>query len=67
MQEWNSQEQLLLIQQRGKEKQMAMPQRDDWIEEIKRLDALLEYAVMHGEEAEAERLREALRKLTEEF
>ena len=36
---------------------MAMPQRDDWIEEIKRLDALLEYAVMHGEEAEAERLR----------
>ena len=34
---------------------MAMPQRDDWIEEIKRLDALLEYAVMHGDEAEAER------------
>ncbi len=33
---------------------MAMPQRDDWIEEIKRLDALLEYAVMHGDEAEAE-------------
>ncbi len=27
---------------------MAMPQRDDAIEEIKRLDALLEYAVMHG-------------------
>ena len=46
---------------------MAMPQRDDWIEEIKRLDALLEYAVMHGDKAEAERLCEALRKLTEEF
>ena len=46
---------------------MAMPQRDDWIEEIKRLDALLEYAVMHGDEAEAERLRTALRKLTEAF
>ena len=46
---------------------MAMPQRDDWMEEIKRLDALLEYAVIHGDEAEAERLREALRKLTEEF
>ena len=46
---------------------MAMPQRDDWIEEIKRLDALLEYAVMHGEEAEEESLREALSKLTEEF
>ena len=27
--------------------QMAMPQRDETIEEIKRLDALLEYAVMH--------------------
>ena len=57
---------------------MAMPpQRDDWVEEIKRLDALLEYAVMHGDEAEAEppsprlrrssRLRVALRKLTEVF
>ena len=34
---------------------MAMPQRDDTIEAIKRLDALLEYAVMHGE-----------RKLTDE-
>ena len=44
---------------------MAMPQRDDWIEEIKRLDALLEYAVTHGETEEAERLREKLRKLTE--
>ena len=37
---------------------MAMPQRDETIEEIKRLDALLEYAVMHDDEAEAERLRE---------
>ena len=45
---------------------MAMPQRDDTIEAIKRLDALLEYAVMHGDEAEAERLREELRKLTDE-
>ena len=44
---------------------MAMPQRDETIEEIKRLDALLEYAVMHGEEEEAERLRAALRKLTD--
>jgi hypothetical protein len=35
------------------------------VEEIKRLDALLEYAVMHGDEAEAERLRAALRKLTD--
>ena len=44
---------------------MAMPQRDDTIEVIKRLDALLEYAVMHNDEAEAERLRAALLRLTE--
>ena len=55
---------------------MAMPQRDDpptprlrrtgTIEAIKRLDALLEYAVMHGDEKEAERIREELRRLTDE-
>ena len=56
---------------------MAMPQRDDppsrcalrrtsTIEAIKRLDALLEYAVMHGDEEEAERIREELRRLTNE-
>ena len=45
---------------------MAMPQRDDTIEAIKRLDALLEYAAIHGDEKEAERLREELRKLTNE-
>ena len=44
---------------------MAMPQRDNAIEEIKRLDMLLEYAVQHGDEAEAERLREELKRLTE--
>ena len=44
---------------------MAMPQRDNVIEEIKRLDALLEYAVQHGDESEAERIREELRKLTD--
>lgn len=44
---------------------MAMTQRDNTIGEIKRLDALLEYAVMHGDEEEAERLREELRMLTE--
>jgi len=42
---------------------MAMPQRDDLIEEMKRTDALLEWAVQHGEEAEAERLRAKLRHL----
>ena len=56
---------------------MAMPQRDDppsrcalrrtsTIEAIKRLDALLEYAVMHGDEEEAVRIREELCKLTDE-
>ena len=56
---------------------MAMPQRDDppsryalrrtsTIEAIKRLDALLEYAVMHSDEEEAERIREELRRLTDE-
>ena len=45
---------------------MAMPQRDEKIEAIKRLDALLEHAVIHGDEEEAERLREKLRKLTDE-
>jgi len=35
------------------------------VEEIKRLDALLEYAVMHDDEAEAARLRAELTKLVE--
>ena len=56
---------------------MAMPQRDDpptprlrrtsRIEAIKRLNLLLEYAVMHNDEAKADRLRAELRKLTEEI
>ena len=45
---------------------MAMPQRDNTIEAIKRLDALLEYAVMHGDEEEAERIREELRRVMDE-
>ena len=44
---------------------MTMPQRDKTIEAIKRLDALLEYAVMHGETEEAERIRAELKALTE--
>ena len=51
--------------------------RTGTIEAIKRLEppsrvryggpgALLEYAVMHGDEEEAERLREELRKLADE-
>lgn len=46
---------------------MAMPQRDDLIDAGWRADALLEFAVMHGDEAEAERLREKLRKLAEKL
>ena len=42
---------------------MAMPQRDDLIDAIRKTDALLEYAVMHGEDEEAERLRAKLRRL----
>ena len=56
---------------------MAMPQRDNTIEAIKRLEppsrvryggpgALLEYTVMHGDEEEAARIREELRRLTDE-
>ena len=45
---------------------MAMPQRDDTIEAIRRLDALLEYAAMHDDEEETERIREELRRLTDE-
>lgn len=44
---------------------MALPQRDNFIEEIKRTDLLLEWAVQHGDEEEAERLRQKLRRLTE--
>ena len=39
---------------------MAMPQRDDLIEEIKRTDLLLEWAVQHGDESRPERLRPLL-------
>ena len=42
---------------------MAMPQRDELIDEIRKTDLLLEFAVMHGEETEAERLRAKLRRL----
>jgi len=41
-----------------------MVQRDKYIDEIQKTDALLEYAVMHGDEVEAERLRAKLRWLT---
>jgi len=42
---------------------VALPQRDNAIEEIKRVDALLEYAALHGDDEEAERLRDKLKRL----
>ena len=39
--------------------------RDTTIEKLKRLDALLEYAVMHDDATEAERLRAEMRRVTE--
>lgn len=47
---------------------MAMPQRDDPPSRVcyGGPGALLEYAVMHDDEEEAERIREELRKLTDE-
>ena len=42
---------------------MAMPQRDNLIDEIQKTDLLLEYAVQHGDIAEAERLRAKPRRL----
>ncbi len=44
---------------------MALPQRDNLIEEIKRTGLMLEWAVQHGEYEKAERLRKKLRRLTE--
>ena len=42
---------------------MAMPQRDNLIDEIQKTDLVLGYAVQHGDIAEAERFRAKLRHL----
>ena len=44
---------------------MAMPQQDDYIEQIHRLEGLMAYAEAHQDWAELERLKEHLRKLVE--
>ena len=44
---------------------MVIPQRDARIKEVKHLGALLEYAVMHEDEAEAARIRAELKCLVE--
>lgn len=44
---------------------MALPQRDNYIGAIHRLEGLIAYAEAHGEWEEMERLKEGLRKLLE--
>ena len=44
---------------------MAMPQRDNYIEELRRLEGYFDYAVAHGETAEVERIRERMKKSLE--
>ena len=44
---------------------MAMPQRDNYIEQIRRLEGLIAYAEEQQEWEELERLKEQLRKLME--
>ena len=44
---------------------MAMPQRDETIEGIKRLNVSLEYSVVYGDVAEAACLRAELAKLVD--
>ena len=44
---------------------MAMPQRDNYIEQIRRLEGLIAYAEEQQEWEELERLKKQLRKLME--
>ena len=44
---------------------MAMPQRDNYIEQIRRLEGLIAYAEEQQDREELERLKEQLRKLME--
>ena len=45
---------------------MAMPQRDNYIEQIRRLEGLIAYAEEQQDWEELERLKEQLSKLMEE-
>ena len=44
---------------------MAMPQKDDYIEQIRLLEGLIAYAEQHEDWEELERLKDRLRKLVE--
>ena len=46
---------------------MAMPQRDNYIEQIRRLEGLIAYAEEQHDWEELERLKEQLRKLMEKM
>jgi hypothetical protein len=46
---------------------MAMPQRDNYIEQIRRLEGLIAYAEEQQDWEELERLKEQLRKLMEKM
>lgn len=46
---------------------MAMQQRDDHIEQIRRLEGLMAYAEAHGDWNELERLKARLKKLLEQM
>ena len=46
---------------------MAMPQRDNYIEQIRRLEGLIAYAEEQQDWEELKRLKEQLRKLMEKM
>ena len=46
---------------------MAMPQHDNYIEQIHRLEGLMAYAEQHKDWEELERLKERLKKLLEQM
>ena len=46
---------------------MAMPQRDNYIEQIRRMEGLIAYAEEQQDWEELERLKEQLRKLMEKM
>lgn len=46
---------------------MAMPQRDNYIEQIRRLEGLIAYAEEQQDWEELERLKEQLRRLMEKM
>lgn len=46
---------------------MALPQRDNYIEQIHRLEGLIAYAESHGDWKELERLKERLRRFIEKM